>query len=230
MPLQFPPNQIPAESVSKRLSGLTLIEVMVASAILGVVVAGSLAALLQSRRLTEGSIYQSAATTVVQGYLEQIKETAIDQIPYYSGTTLIPGSENDPIVGVSSTKRRLAIKTLLNNTDVDSIGATNGETITDFLLISSGNPINPKTMVPNGPVPAGVEENLKVIDLNKTASKGDDLRIRLWVWVQDASNTGIDATSVRSITIVYQWAHNDGRKTRWFVSSTRSLRSAVRSF
>lgn len=228
MLLQPSSSKVRPTSVFQRSSGLTLVEVMVASAVLGIVMAGSLAALLQSRRLTEGSIYQSAATTVVQGYLEQIKENKITNIPYYSGTTLIPGSENDPILGVSSAKRNLAIKTYLNNTDVD-VPNPSDETISDFLLISSGTPVNPKTLVPNGATPTGVEDNVKLIDVNKTVSKSDDLRLRLWIWVTDASNSGIDATNVRSITIVYQWAHNDGRNTRWFVSSVRCLRSAVQS-
>lgn len=51
----------------------SLVEVMVASVILTVVGFGTLTGLLQSRRMTEGSIYASTATTVAQGYIEQIK-------------------------------------------------------------------------------------------------------------------------------------------------------------
>lgn len=200
---------------------------MAAAGVLGLVIVGILGALLQSRRLTEGSIYQNAALTVVQGYLEQIKEADFANVPYYMGSTLVAGNSNDPIAGVSAANRAKAIKTLLNNTDVDTVANADGETISDYLLISSGNPPALSSIVPGGTAPAGVEDNLKLIDVNQTVSKSDDLRLRLWVWVRDVSAPSFDATQVRSITIIYQWAMKDGGKTRWFVGSVRSLRSAV---
>lgn len=210
-----------------RVRGLTLIEVMVSAGVLGLVVVGSLAGLVQSRKLTEGSIYQNAATTVVQGYMEQIKEADFANVPYYRGNTLVPSSSNDPIAGVTSANRGKAIKTLLNNTDVDTLDDAGGETITDFLLISEGNPVDVSTITPGAAAPTGVEDNLKLIDVNQTTSTTDDLRLRLWVWVQDASNVGVDATQVRSITIVYQWAMNGSPRAVWFVGSVRCIRSAV---
>ncbi len=213
--------------MARRTRALTLIEVMAAAAVLGLVIVGVLAALVQSRRLTEGSIYQNAALTVVQGYLEQIKESDFANVPYYQGTTLVAGNSNDPIAGVTSANRSKAIKTLLNNTDVDTIANSDGETISDYLLISSGSPPAISSITPGGTAPSGVEDNVKLVDVNQTTSKADDLRLRLWVWVTDASATGYDATQVRSIVIIYQWAMSDGAKTRWFVGSVRSLRSAV---
>lgn len=211
----------------RRARALTLVEVMTASGVLGMVVVGVLAALVQSRRLTEGSIYQNAALTVVQGYLEQIKESDFANVPYYLGNTLIAGNSNDPIAGVTSANRSKAIKTLLNNTDVDTIANADGETISDFLLISAGDPPALSSITPGGTTPSGVEDNVKLIDVNQTTSKSDDLRLRLWVWVKDASASSYDATQVRSIVIIYQWAMSDGGKTRWFVGSVRSIRSAV---
>jgi hypothetical protein len=210
-----------------RLRALTLVEVLIASGVLALVVVGVLGALVQSRRLTEGSIYQNAAITVVQGYLEQIKEADFANVPYYNGSSLIAGNSNDPIAGVASANRSKAIKTLLNNTDVDTVGNADGETISDFLLISSGNPPTLSSITPGGTAPSGVEDNVKLVDVNQTTSKSDDLRLRIWVWVKDASAAGHDATQVRSITIIYHWAMNDGTKTKWFVGSVRSLRSAV---
>jgi Tfp pilus assembly protein PilV len=208
---------------------LTLVEVMVATGVLGMVIVGCLGALVQSRRITETSIYQNAAITVVQGYLEQIKEAEIASIPYYSGSTLIPSNSTDPIVGVSTANRPKAIKTLLNNTDVDTIGTASGETITDFLLISSGTPPSIASIVPGAALPIGsnIEDNTKLIDVNQSLVKTEDLRLRLWVWVQDLSAAGTDATQVRGITIIYQWARADGNRVRWFVDSVRSIRSSV---
>lgn len=214
-------------SLAERERALTLVEVIAASAVLGLVIVGVLASLIQSRRLTEGSIYQNAAITVVQGYLEQIKEADFANVPYYLGSTLVPGNSNDPIAGVTSANRPKAIKTLLNNTDVDTIANADGETISDYLFISAGDPPALSSITPGGSTPTGVEDNVKLIDVNQTTSTTDDLRLRLWVWVKDASASSYDATQVRSITIIYQWAMNDGAKTRWFIGSVRALRSAV---
>lgn len=50
-----------------------MVELMVAATILTIVGLGSLSGLLQARRMTEGSIYQATATTIAQGYIEQLK-------------------------------------------------------------------------------------------------------------------------------------------------------------
>jgi len=208
-------------------AGFTLVEIIISMTILTIVIVGTLGALLQSRRLTEGSIYQNAALTVVHGYLEQIKEADFANIPYYKGTTFVPSGNTDPIQGLDTSLRPYAIKTLLNNTDVDTHDETNGETISDYLLISSGNPPDLASVVAGGATPAHVRNNLKLIDVNQTTSKNDDLNLRLWVWVQDASDPTFDATQVRSITIIYHWAMNGLPQTKWFKGSVRSLRSAV---
>lgn len=46
---------------------------MVSLVILSFMAVGVLSSMLQSRRMTEGSIYQGTATTVAQGYIEQMK-------------------------------------------------------------------------------------------------------------------------------------------------------------
>jgi Tfp pilus assembly protein PilV len=56
-----------------RLRALTLVEVVVALTLLGLLMGGIFRAMLQSRRLTEGSIYQGTATTIANGYMEQLK-------------------------------------------------------------------------------------------------------------------------------------------------------------
>lgn len=65
---------------SRNTRGMTLLEVMFAVGILTVAFGGILASFMQSRRLTEGSVYQNAALTIVQGYVEQIKNMDINQM------------------------------------------------------------------------------------------------------------------------------------------------------
>lgn len=57
----------------KTKSGFTLIEVMVGTVIFTIASFGVLTGLLQARKMTEGSIHVATATTVAQGYIEQIK-------------------------------------------------------------------------------------------------------------------------------------------------------------
>ncbi len=63
-----------------RWSGITLVEVAIALSILAVLMLGLFASLLQSRRLTEASIYQNAANTIIQGYIEQMKNMEFEEL------------------------------------------------------------------------------------------------------------------------------------------------------
>ena len=202
---------------------LTLTEVMVATLVLGLVVVGSLQVLIQTRKITEGSIYQNAAITVVQGYMEQIKEAKFTNMPYYKDGNLVAGNTDDPIPGLDNAQRSKAIKTYLNNTDADD----EGESTVDYLLISEGNPLLPANITPGGATPNGIEDNFKLIDVNQTLETNDDLRLRLWIWVQDISAPAADATQVRSIKVVYQWKMNANPSSRWFVGSMSTMRSSV---
>ncbi|HXA81353.1 MAG TPA: hypothetical protein VNV14_08775, partial [Opitutaceae bacterium] len=53
--------------------GMTLVEVMTALLIATLVFCGVIAVLIQSRRLTEGSVAQNAALSAVESYIEQMK-------------------------------------------------------------------------------------------------------------------------------------------------------------
>lgn len=53
--------------------GLSLIEVIIALSILGLLATTLVSSALLNRRLAEANIYQNTALTVTQGYLEQIK-------------------------------------------------------------------------------------------------------------------------------------------------------------
>jgi len=68
----------------RQRSGVTLVEMLVAMSILTLVGVGLLSGFVQTRRMTEGSIYLNSATTVAQGYIEQIKNmefASLDQNP-----------------------------------------------------------------------------------------------------------------------------------------------------
>lgn len=190
--------------------GLTLIEVLVSMTVLIMLTVGIFGGLIQSRRITEGSIYQNSALTIVQGYLEQIKNMEFSSLPYrLSDGTLMAGA------GSIS----------------DEIPTLSDQNTADPLRISSGAPLTPASIVPGSAAPSGVIDNVKSIDINQTSGNtADNLQLRLWVWIQDVSDATIDATQVRAITLIYQFRIGDGGRGRWVVGSVRNIRSSVPTF
>jgi type II secretory pathway pseudopilin PulG len=189
--------------------GYTIIEVVMGVAIMALVFTGVMGAFIQSRRLTEGSVFQNSAITVVQGYLEQIKNMDFHEIPYYEGANLKRGriGTNDNV-----------IYTLLDaNTP-------------DVLRISSGAPLNAKTITP-GTVPAGVVDNYKLIDINDTPDvTEDDLIMHLWVWVTPMEDPAAGVAPARNIHVVYTWAFSNGGIRQTHVDAISTIRSIVPTF
>ncbi len=64
----------------KRMQGMTLVELMIAMAILSIFSITILSAVLLGRRLSEANIYENTALTVAQGYMEQIKSMEYDVV------------------------------------------------------------------------------------------------------------------------------------------------------
>ncbi len=64
----------------RRRHAFTLVEIMMASAVMAIVMGGLLAMIIQTRRLSEGSILQNSAINIVQGYLEQMKSMDYDSL------------------------------------------------------------------------------------------------------------------------------------------------------
>lgn len=191
---------------------MTLVELMIAVTLLSLGVISVLGALLHSRRLSEGSIYQNAAVTIVQGYIEQMKNMEFADLPYLtSAGTVVAGS------GTTSTQ----IPTRLSASLSDPLVISTATTIPSVATITTTT----STAI------AGVTDNLKLIDVNGTSSDTtDDLRLNLRVWVQDISNTAVSATQVRSITIHYAWQSGTGLSARTYRSSVRTIRSAVPTY
>ncbi|MFA6960077.1 MAG: hypothetical protein WC205_04905 [Opitutaceae bacterium] len=196
----------------RRLRGMTLIELAISSTLLSIGMIAIFGSLIYSRKLSEGSIYQNAAITVVQGYIEQMKNMEFADLPYITSTgAVVAGS------GATSTQ----IPTRLNADTTDPLIISTAKTIPDLSTIG----VTASTAL------AGVTDNIKSIDINSTPSvTTDDLRLNIRVWVKDVTNTGISATQVRSITIQYAWQGGLGSTSRIYRSSVRSIRSAVPTY
>ncbi len=167
-----------------------------------IILGGVLASLIQSRRLTEGSIYQNSTVTIMQGYVEQMKNMEYSQLNVSAAT-----APSTPIT----------VATVLDQNTPDP------------LTLSVGSP--PTTMPAIGTVPTGAVDNVKVVDINNTpANANDDLRITIWVWVKDLTGAAANVTSAKSVTVFYTWQFRDGNRVRSYRSSVRTVRSLVPSY
>ena len=89
------PIPLPPARRLKKNAGLSLIEVTFAMALFTMICLGVLQAMLQSRRMTEGSVRQASIASLVQGYMEQfksIKFAADTSNALPSSSTASPGS------------------------------------------------------------------------------------------------------------------------------------------
>ena len=113
---------------------MTLIEIMVAISIMTIVAFGTVSGLLQSRRLTERSIYDNTGATIAQGYIEQMMNmeftlldgSVIDQL-FSQGAAdslTVSPSVADPETGDPATD--------IVNTKIIDINNTPGDTADDL--------------------------------------------------------------------------------------------------
>jgi hypothetical protein len=235
---------------------LTIIESVISLCILSLAVGGILAAMMQTRRLTEGSIAQNTALTIVQGYLEQLKNMNI-------------GSTDTAL-----TKDGALVNSLSNLTSPQPIRSLFSDATTDIITPSTGTPPALSTLVPGTtPKGVGIMDNLRSFDMAKdptaktetsadtttgaataqvpwttqwpgaasytgAASNGvlsattgrTDLHLNLWVWIQDLSNVLTNAKNVYGITVIYTWQYSDGGRIRYAMGSVRTMRSIVPSY
>lgn len=209
--------------------------------VLAIAMGGVFAIMMQSRRLTEGSVAQNSALTIVQGYLEQMKNMELHEVT---------GGKDDDDLPVLDTNSHDIITML-------------GSTAEDTLWTTPGSPPALTTITP-GVTPSGVVDNLRAFDMLKdlsdtsmdtsdssyattdlmqwtsawpgarnypaTATVGrTHLKMNFWVWVNDLSGSSTHARSVFGITVIYTYQFMDGGKPRYHVGSVRAIRSTVPS-
>lgn len=181
----------------------TLVEVLIASLVLTVTSAGILAMIIQSRRLTEGSIVQNSVVTIMQGYIEQLKS-----MEYGLLAVSLPTAPS-----VNPT-----IPTVLD------------EATPDPLTLSWGSP-PPAPLPAIGTTPTGAVTNTKSIAIkNPAVNPNDTLTLTIWVWVQDLTDIPNNVGGSKAITMIYTYQFRDGGRTKSFRSSLRTIRSVVPSF
>ena len=215
----------------RRSAGMSLVEVMIAALIFAMSMGGILAALIQSRRLTEGSVRQNAAVTAVQGYMEQLKRCTLIE---FLGTGF-GQSYGVPLVNANG-----AVDTLWTSTcpvpalaslvpgDSVSIAASEENRPVDnlrsypFENATAGPPVAWANVWPNA---SHTATHTRVMP----ASAGlNDLNLNIWLWITDLSGSTPNALRTWGITIIYTWQYSDGRRTRYQTGTVRSLRTEER--
>ena len=190
-----------------RHHAFTLIEVLISSLVLAILSGGILSMIIQSRRLTEGSIVQNSVVTIMQGYIEQAKSME------YS--LLAPSLPSAPSINPT-------IPTVLDQATPDP------------LTLSWGAP--PTTLPAIGTTPTGAVTNTKTIAIkNPAVNPNDSITLTIWIWVQDLTAipnniSGSNAITSKAITIIYTYQFRDGGRTRSTRNSIRTIRSVVPSF
>ena len=196
---------------------LTVVEVMIACGILAIVVLGVLQGMLQSRRMTEGSIRQATTASLVQGYLEQIKNlkfastsNALPSSPATSpGTTVADWQAYVGTPGTDDSNPTLLLK--------DS-----GQNDVIFCLCVGAAP----TTLPDiSTLPSDVSYHTESVDIDNINSNADNTTLNMWIWINPL--TGTNLQDCKSIVIVYQYTVRDGGRVRYFSDMMRTVRSIV---
>ena len=236
-------------SRQRNTRAMTLFELIFAVGIVTIAVGGIFATFMQSRRLTEGSVYQNAALTIVQGYVEQIKNMDLGQMIGATGNDT-SGNPVNPTMATTSF----------------SIPVYFDKNTPDALKTSTGTPPT-LAAINSGVTPTGVQDNLKGFDMAKDLTAVDmmtstdslsyatttqatwqsvwpgasdyttavpasttgknHLHMNVWVWIKDESVAAHRSSKIYSITLIYTWAYADGGRIRYVTDTVRSLRSAV---
>ncbi|MBS0632458.1 MAG: prepilin-type N-terminal cleavage/methylation domain-containing protein [Verrucomicrobia bacterium] len=195
----------PAATPGRR--AFTLVEVLIAAIVMAMVCGGILATIIQSRRLTEGSIVQNSVNAILQGYIEQTKSIDYGSIPFS------PAAAYD-----------------LTNDDVAA--SYQIATMPDALQVSYGTaPTSANYYTDPSTTPPGAVDNLPTIRIKTPAvNPNDTIYLNVWVWVKNRDGEQTNVTSTMSITMIYTYKFQDGGRLRTIRGSLRTMRSVVPSF
>jgi type II secretory pathway pseudopilin PulG len=215
---------------------MTLVEVMVATGLLAIMLGGILSSLIQMRRQAAASVAQNTALTIVQGYIEQIKNIPLQQFVNSDPAD----KQNNPRLTVS-----FALPTLKDQNAALGSLLTTPSTV----LLSTLTGAKP------GVTPTGAVDNLQSFDMDSRQAQGTaswatvwpganstltpypatvpgktDLRMNFWVQISDLSPSSSAQSKVYSVVIVYAWQYLDGGIIKYRMDSVRTIRSGVQTF
>jgi hypothetical protein len=185
---------------------MTLVEVVTALGLIALMSTSLITASILARRLTEVAVYNSSVASIMQGYLEQIKNMPYDMLPISpaSGTSMSASSY----------------------TSLYSLATQKDDVTADPLILSPLSALTLSSVHPPA-IPSAVYDNSKTFDVNRAA----DLTVHIWVWIEDVTPSGYGATQqAKALTLLYMWQIQDGSTTRSYPGVIKNLRSLVPTY
>ncbi len=211
----FPSRRTGVVGLKGQLRGVTLVEAMFSLGILAMFMLGFLGTFVQSRRVTEGSVLHAAATSMIYGIIEQIK-----QIDYAN----LPNNELDP-AEPTGTKARPYVRVRIDQNNIQWLSVKKTDAST---AAAPTTPQGPTTT----PAPGATATDVGAIDnligsiplSTVTGTTSQEINLNIWVWVDEIAAGGTwsaeatapvpDASEVKKVTVVYTYQYQDGSRTR----------------
>ena len=173
--------------------------------LMATVMLGFIGSFVQSRRITESSVLHAAATSMIYGMIEQIK-----QLDY---STSLPNNEVDPFAPVGQSPPYVRIR--INQSKV--IWLTVVHTLASTVALPT-TPQGPTTT----PAPSATAASLGAVDnfigsiplSTVTGTTAQQINLNLWMWIDDIPDAANDVSEVKKITLVYTYSYVDGQTTR----------------
>jgi hypothetical protein len=166
---------------------------------------------IQSRRVTESTVLHAAATSLVYGLIEQMK-----QLDY---TNLIPNTEVDPSVPNDSFGNPTVTPPYVR------LRISQNKVVWIKCVYTQATATNP-TPTPQGPTttpsPAATAASVGAIDnfigaiplSTITGTTSQQINLNVWLWVDEIPSTANEVTDVKKVTMVYTYSYVDGNRTR----------------
>jgi hypothetical protein len=173
---------------------------------------GFLNTFVMSRRITEGSVIQSAASSLVDGLVEQMKMIPYDQMPSTTTDTqqtlydAFGGSKTPPYIRVRLNQDQLTWLLCTNNLlKTTFVAPTSTPTSTSVLDATQKNTLGPFKLS------------------SVSGANSQPLTVNLWVWVDQIANG--DIVDAKCVTVVYAYNFNDGHTVRSVINREVFVRS-----
>ncbi len=178
---------------------------MVALTLMTTVMLTFLGTSIQSRRITESSVLHAAATSMIYGLIEQIK-----QLDY---ATLLPNYETDPFAPVAKTPPYIRVR--LNQSTVVWLKVVHTlASTTDAPTTPQGPTTTPATTATAASVGA-IQNFIGSIPLSTvTGTASQQINLNIWVWIDEIPDVDTDVSEVKKVTVVYTYSYLDGSVER----------------
>jgi Tfp pilus assembly protein PilV len=201
-------NSLPQLHLKGPSRAVTLVEVMFALVIQATVMLGIIGTFIQSRRVTESAVLHAAATSMVYGLIEQMKEMDYtSQVPSDSVDTFAPTGTGAPVPPY--------VRIRINQNVIKWIQ------VVHTLASTTAAPTTPQGPTTK-PDPGATAASVGAIDnwigsiplSTVTGTTSQQINLNLWLWIDEIPDPTHDVLDAKKFTLVYTYQFQDGGKTR----------------